>query len=282
MGLSIPPKLNAERQQLRVVAVHIYDRDVRVIREAVNKRNTDSDPFWIMDVDGTVITNQSLDDGKVTEFSRKSRQHLAFVAQNTKAEFDRMITLTYPAVYPMDGKECKAHLNVFLQWLRRRDIQNYLWFMEFQRRGAPHFHILIEGGKFIDRSELADRWYQIVGSDDINHYHAGTRIESGRKKGGLHRYAVKYASKLYQKNVPESFGNVGRLWGCSRNVKPSPNATIKVDSEEGLKSLLREWEHIDKSEIYSVLFNASSHVIDTLEKCGISLGDTGRVGGKEG
>lgn len=278
--MSIPPKLNAERQNLNVVAIHLYDRDVRVVRERAHERDSDRRPLWLYDVDGeTIITNQSLNDGKVKEFSRKSRQHLAFVAQNTRAEFDRMITLTYPAEYPLDGKVCKRQLNVLLQWLRRRDIEHYLWFMEFQRRGAPHFHILIEGGEEIDRNSLSQRWYEIVDSGDINHYHAGTRIEKGRSRGGLHRYCVKYSQKLYQKNVPAEFSNVGRLWGCSKSVIPEVNATIKIDSEEGLKSLLREWQHVDKSDLYSILFNASPIILDTLEKLGLTIESVGGVGG---
>lgn len=281
--MSIPPKVNAQRQELVIRALHIYGKDVRVVRHPKRRRNEERRPVWLYDTDGTIITNQSLNDGKVTEFSRKSRQHLAFVAQNTERNFDRMITLTYPKEYPLDGKVCKKQLNVFLQWLRRRNIEAYLWFLEFQQRGAPHFHILIEGGGFIDRNDLARRWFEIVGSGDINHYYAGTRIESGRKKGGLHRYAVKYASKLHQKNVPESFSNVGRLWGCSYNVTPKPKAVIPVDCEETLSMLLGDWEYIgEEKNGYCILFNASSHVLSTLENAGIIIDIDSGVGGKDG
>lgn len=282
VGLSIPPKVNAQRQELVIRAVHVYKKDIRVIRHPKRRRSGERKPVWLYDTDGTVITNQSLNDGKVTEFSRKSRQHLAFVAQNTESNFDRMITLTYPSEYPLDGKVCKKQLNVILQWLRRRKIESYLWFLEFQKRGAPHFHILIEGGEFIDRVDLAERWFHIVGSGDIKHLNAGTRIEAGRTKRGLHKYAVKYASKIHQKNVPVEFGNVGRLWGCSYSVNPKPKAVIPVDCEESLTVLLGEWEYIgEEKKGYHILFNASPHVLATLEKAGITPEYISGVGGKE-
>ncbi|GAH86880.1 unnamed protein product, partial [marine sediment metagenome] len=56
-----------------------------------------------------------------------------------------MVTLTYPAVFPKNGKVVKKHLNVMLKWLKYRlPAKNYLWFFEWQRRGAPHVHILLE------------------------------------------------------------------------------------------------------------------------------------------
>lgn len=274
------PKLNAERQELKIRAIHIYEKDIRVIRHPARKRDGDRRPVWLLDVDGSVITNQGLNDGKVKEFSYKSRKHLAFVAQNTEARFDRMITLTYPRVYPLSGRTIKKHLNTLLQWLRRREIDSYLWFLEFQKRGAPHYHILIEGGEYIDKGDLAQRWYEIVGSGDKRHLVAGTRIESERVKGGLHRYAVKYAQKMHQKNVPVCFEDVGRLWGSSKNVTPKPKVIIGVDCEESLSALLRGWEYEgEEKNLYNVLYNASSTVLNTLEKLNIKPEYIGRVGG---
>lgn len=268
--MSIPPKINAERQELIVKGIELYNSDIRVVREVKHKRRGDRRPVCILDDDGTVITNQSLS-GTIKEFSRKSRQHLAFVAQNTESEFDRMVTLTYPNVFPDNGTECKRHLGAFIQFLRRRKVTSYLWFMEWQRRGAPHFHVLIEGGNGIDRFNVSESWYNIVGSDDEKHLRAGTRIETGRSSRGLHRYAVKYAQKLQQKEVPKNFRDVGRLWGCSRNVYPKPFSTISVDSEESLSSLLREWKHAGREGDYSILFNASEVVVELFKSLGIEL-----------
>jgi hypothetical protein len=133
-----------------------------------------------------------------------------------------MVTLTYPGFYPGNGAVCKEHLRRFLQELQREHSRCHqatqkghhssFWFLEFQQRGAPHFHIFTTWAP--DKDWVAKRWYEIVGSEDIRHLHAGTRTEFLRSgRAGTISYAAKYAAKLEQKAVPENFENVGRFWG---------------------------------------------------------------------
>lgn len=170
--------------------------------------------------------------GKVTELSRKSLQKLAFYAQNTDVCFTTIITLTYPGEYPKSGKEIKEHLNRFLAWMRGKfkSIQ-YLWFLEFQSRGAPHFHVLLDLLLTGYKSEISTAWYKAVGSGDERHLRAGTNTEKIRKVDGAARYAAKYAAKREQKSVPGDFADVGRFWGASRKVKPK---AIKEYNLEGM------------------------------------------------
>lgn len=84
-----------------VTGIKIYKQDVVVVRSGTPSR--DEPPIR----------------GEILQWSKKSRQRLAFVATNTDVTFRTMITLTYPAEYPSDGKEVKNHLNAFLTWLRR-------------------------------------------------------------------------------------------------------------------------------------------------------------------
>jgi len=49
------------------------------------------------------------------------------------------------------------------------------------------------------------------------------------KKGG---YLCKYLEKKEQKNVPNNFENVGRFWGCSRNMVPDPDQWFFSDLEK--------------------------------------------------
>lgn len=168
--------------------------------------------------------------GEVVEFSRKSRERLAFVANNTQADFRAMVTLTYPASYPSDGKTVKAHLNRFLTWARRsKGVTDYLWFIEFQKRGAPHFHILLSS--YLPKVEVAEQWFAIVESGDTRHLNAGTRVEYLRSKDGGARYATKYAYKMTQKTVPPDYRSVGRFWGHSKGVKPVPRASMPLDGQ---------------------------------------------------
>jgi len=166
---------------------------------------------------------------EVMEFSRKSRERLAFVANNTQAEFVVMVTLTYPLHFPSDGAEVKSHLNRFLTWCRRNGIVDYLWFIEFQRRGAPHFHVLVDG--YLNKTAVAEEWFAIVGSGDSRHLAAGTRVEWLRSKDGGARYAAKYAYKMEQKTVPSDYRNVGRFWGHSKGARPVMIGEIELNAE---------------------------------------------------
>jgi hypothetical protein len=91
--------------------------------------------------------------------------------------------------------------------------------MEFQERGAPHFHVLIN--QAVSRVWLSQVWYRVVGSGDVRHMVAGTRSEPLRELHAAAAYASKYAAKQGQKDVPEGFTDVGRFWGVfNTSVKP--------------------------------------------------------------
>ena len=92
-----------------------------------------------------------------------------------------------------------------------------LWVMEFQKRGAPHFHILVD--KHIPHQDVAAMWYKIVSSGDEKHLKAGTRVSRIKNVKQVICYISKYLGKKnYQKVVPEGFENVGRFWGMSRGM----------------------------------------------------------------
>jgi hypothetical protein len=203
---------------------------------------------------------------EITMFSRKSRQRLAFVAANTSKVFRTMITLTYPAEFPTDGLEVKRHLREFLRFLRK-DWGNpsYLWFLEWQKRGAPHVHILVDKPLPGDREEtkwarwrIAATWFQIVDSHDARHFAAGTRTERVRNPDGAAHYAVKYACKPHQKCVPKGYRNVGRMWGHSADVRPVPLGDISC-TEDDVRGTLEGWRYAPSEDdpLYHVLFGTS-------------------------
>lgn len=256
-------------KELVVVGIEIYKKDIRVIRHVKRKKQGNKRRIWFYDADGNICINESYNKGEIYEFSESSKKNLTFVASNTEFEFDRMFTLTYPREWTRNGKEVKRHLGVMLQWLRRRNIVAYLWFLEFQGRGAPHFHILTFGGDFVDRMELSSQWFRTVASGDIEHYKAGTNIRKRTTQRGLNRYTVKYAAKRKQKAVPPDYRSVGRLWGCSQNVYPRDPLFVRVDSEKALQSLLKDWRFAgEETNGYSVLFDASDAVVSLLLELG--------------
>jgi hypothetical protein len=200
-------------------------------------------------------------DKPMTHLSKKSLSNLVFLVQNTDTEFRGMITLTYPSEYPSSGKEIKSHLNRFLSWMRSGHPMRYVWFLEFQKRGAPHFHILTEGDMSPHKYDVSEAWYRAVGSSDPKHLKAGTRTEKIRKQGGAANYAAKYGAKREQKEVPENFRDVGRFWGASRGVKPEAILSIEVHDIQVVKDTLEGagWGYIDRlggDVIMTTLYNA--------------------------
>jgi hypothetical protein len=69
---------------------------------------------------------------------------------------------------------------------------------------------------------------------------------------------VKEMAKMYQKQVPEGFRNVGRFWGCSRDVPPSPKASYPMSEYELVQALRKAgWPWLHGDEIaWQVLYNA--------------------------
>ena len=154
----------------------------------------------------------------IQQLTRKSSDKMKFTLRNSLCEFHGFMTLTYPRRYPRNGKTCKKHINAFLTHLRKdyKGIK-YFWFMEFQARGAPHFHMftscLVPGKTYV-----SPLWYRIVNSRDPAHLKAGTNVIRMRSSKDVIRYATSYAKKITQKMTPEDFACVGRYWGCSRKL----------------------------------------------------------------
>lgn len=229
-----------------VKSIEFYQNDVRINYMILPVRNA---------------TGRKEDD-KIKMFTQKSMKRLAFVASNTDVVFTHMTTLTYPKEFESDGKIVKKHLNVFLTWLRQRNEGvNYLWFLEFQERGAPHYHVLTDC--HLDKRAVSQRWYDIVGSGDKKHLRAGTRTERLRSERGGANYAVKYARKMRQKVVPAEYENVGRFWGHSTAVKPKPVVVAKMENvtKEVLVGMFEFWEYQPVLQRFPLgtLYNVAGH-----------------------
>lgn len=164
--------------------------------------------------------------------SRSSLNRLAFTAHNANLKLKSMLTLTYSERWTRSGRQAKSQLNYYLTRLRRLFVPlSYLWFLEFQVRGAPHFHVLLSVPVDEDlRGELARLWVMAVSPENGEEAEKMRRVhthraawEDLRSEDGAKRYALKYALKTKQKEVPVGFQDVGRFWGCSRDISRSAN-----------------------------------------------------------
>lgn len=172
--------------------------------------------------------------GKIKMFSRQSRKRLDHVYM--QYEYGSMTTLTYRNEFP-DWETCKKHLFSVLEFLRNQGIK-YLWTVEFQKRGFPHFHIWTdkayrdchcnkdkdESGNWLKDSfrGMSERWLKVTGQINDEkarevHFHQASHTPWKVKSG--HNYASKYASKMEQKGLPKGVETFGRWWGCSRGLK---------------------------------------------------------------
>lgn len=193
--------------------------------------------------------------GVVRGFSDASRRRLVS-AWAFREWPDRMValTLTYPgdwrAVAP-DGRAVKRHLDSFrARWRRAFGAPRGAWKLEFQARGAPHFHLLLEVPEGVTlsglRSWVSHSWAEVVGSPDPRHLLAGTQVTEFRAEGraAASRYFAKhgsFGSKSYQHRVPPDFPDVGRFWGFWR--LPKVSAVVRVSSAVVLevRRLARGW-----------------------------------------
>jgi hypothetical protein len=144
-----------------------------------------------------------------------------------------MLTLTLPPrvwerVIASEGRDeavarYRRALTRFMDALRHKLKRggysgSWFWWVEFQRRGAPHVHLLLDlGGKltreaWAEWAEWLTRAWAGAYEEDPAVFRASTRIEALRF-GDL-RYARAYALKTKQKEFPFS-ARWGRSWGVA-------------------------------------------------------------------
>jgi len=134
------------------------------------------------------------------------------LAKISKKKLPLFITLTYPSEFPVDSEIYKADLDKFFKRLKYRFPEfACIWKLEFQQRGAPHYHLLVWGLSIHCRELISLLWFQVVGSGDIKHLKAGTQVQKIRSWRGVMSYASKYMGKL-ETGVS---GQSGRFWGVS-------------------------------------------------------------------
>lgn len=180
--------------------------------------------------------------GRVTTFTSGSRTRMFDMFHKldikTKPIF---VTLTYGEDYP-NAQTAKSNLRAFFERIRRATVLlnvSGVWRMEFQERGAPHFHIIFFGLPYIKKEKIQSMWAEIT-----NSVQPFTRIESIKKHRGLMFYVSKYVAKL-QDGGDSGFNSltylhaynakhgefIGRVWGKfeQNNLPFAASLTIERD-----------------------------------------------------
>jgi hypothetical protein len=226
---------------------------------------------------------------EVTEFSAKSRANMVSALceldyrplLNDATRVPAMVTLTYPAdwftVAP-DGRAAKRHLQMF----RKRYAKAWgvdlhaVWKLEFQDRGAPHFHLLMvpphgrartpqpkaRKATWVGAGLTFKRWLSVVWADIVDHPDprekekhrgAGTNVNysEGLRASDPKRVAVyftkhgSFRAKEYQHRVPEPWQapgkGPGRFWGYWMLKRTT--AAVEVTPEQATQAarVARRW-----------------------------------------
>ena len=157
----------------------------------------------------------------------------------------------------------KKHLSSWLKRFERsfaREYKALLWKMEFQRRGIPHFHILIVW-KGMDapqvdlfRAWVSSSWTSIVAPSDQLHLRFGADVwrllsPSGLDRTRLLRYIAKRIGTTPGRVVDPSTGEIvstGRIWGVRGDLPTKVLSVVELSSDDhvDLCRRLRRWGRV--------------------------------------
>lgn len=226
---------------------------------------------------------------EITGWSRKSRANMVRALceldyqpmLDDPARLPAMVTLTYPGdwltVTPT-GRDCKKHLQAFRKRYEKafEEPLKAVWKLEFQRRGAPHFHLLLVpphglsrvagtrataaarvGSGLPFRQWLSAVWSHIVGHPDPTererHRRAGTGLDfaEGLKARDPKRVAVYFTkhgafqAKEYQHCVPEEWQapgqGPGRFWGYWNLERVTAAVEVTPAAAVNAARIARRW-----------------------------------------
>jgi len=182
--------------------------------------------------------------GKVKGFSFASRRRLMYTIAKIKldAELPVFITLTYPFEFP-SPMESKKHIDVFRKRLLRTFPNiGYIWKLEPQQRGAPHYHIMAWGAELEKLGMfVVDAWYEIAGGGDIRHkmFHMGLYqssepcVQAVRSRKGVMSYASKYLGKTFEVAGWDEI-YPGRFWAVvqKENIPFGQDMTMNITDKD--------------------------------------------------
>lgn len=220
----------------------------------------------------TVKGGQGSKRGVVGGFSAKSRKRL--LEQLARLDHERagkvpFLTLTYPAHFPTP-KRAKEHLRAWLKRLAARYPGcSAVWRLELQKRGAPHFHLLLFNVPFVPMEWVQSSWAEVIGCPGVPVF---TRIELMRSWRGVMWYASKYIAKEgggvpgpvapYVVEVP-ALPDDGRVW-----------VSVAVDERSGgfnsLPYLAVTFDHVGR---WWGVFQADNLPYASSERVTVPFGD---------
>ena len=136
----------------------------------------------------------------IKEFSPRSRVRLLKLVSRldiSKEKYPIFITLTFAQKYP-SAQQAKEYMRLFVRKLNRRSSREVsaIWRLEFQERGAPHFHLIVFGMDYIKKELVSELWGDTISKEywDDGERPPFTRIEGVQQHRKLIYYVSKYVA----------------------------------------------------------------------------------------
>lgn len=133
--------------------------------------------------------------GRVVGFSAASRKRLLerlARLRGGRGALPLFVTLTYPDI--VDCEQARRNLRAWFRRVKRRYPGfGAVWRLELQERGAPHFHLLVYGVRFLPVGWIRSTWCEVIG------YRGGQTVQINvkhpRSWRGVLAYVAKYLGK---------------------------------------------------------------------------------------
>ena len=132
-------------------------------------------------------------------------------------------TLTYHHAGDVHAGRAVSDLHAWLSRIKRKfGSTHYVWRLEMQKRGVPHFHVVLwppdhsQVWQQVEyRQWVGTQWHEVVSPGDRAHAKHGAKID----QLDSYRHAAIYVSKYVSKeHAVDGVPYLGRRWGTSRGI----------------------------------------------------------------
>jgi len=155
------------------------------------------------------------------------------------------LSLTFHDEWSEDFSSVKAQLYALLKRIERRyPNSGYQWKLEPQKRGAPHFHVVLLFEKAVSkrilRAFVRVAWWEICGKQSAAHRSHGANVQIIHKNGKAGLVGVMcYVSKYVGKRSDDEY-EWGRRWGVRGNVPSVSFGWVNITQLEAWVMFLKE------------------------------------------
>lgn len=193
---------------------------------------------------------------------------------------DGFATLTFGANWKYvasDPTKTKKKLNNLLGAMRKQfeDVVGGVWMLEFQKRGAPHFHVFTIHDRTAESDSdwkakarwLKETWVSRGGGQQV-------KWKPAKHKNAAARYVSKGGSDRYQKEAPPEWSTPGRFFGQFGTVELMPIGDHGiVDDPDELERLGVRFK--EDGDPYATSFPHPPTTMTKIEKEPITVTDEG-------